>query len=151
MRNRSQRQAALLELVRRRAIRNQAELVQALQKKGFSATQASISRDLRDLALVKSNGRYVAANRLAGSATREPDPGSASALITAVDPVGANLIVVRTAVGAASAVAVDLDQRQIPGLVGTIAGDDTIFLAVRSRSAQGRTVALLKQWVRPPA
>lgn len=151
MRNRTQRQATLLKLVRQRAIRSQAELVRALQKKGFKSTQASVSRDLRDLSLVKSNGRYVAADRLSGPPARRPDPGPASELITGADPVGANLVVVRTAVGAANAVAVDLDRRQIPGLVGTIAGDDTIFLAVRSRTAQGRTVALLKQWIRPQA
>lgn len=65
-------------------------------------------------------------------------------LITAVDPVGANLIVIRTRVGAASTVAVGVDGERFTDVIGTIAGDDTLFIAVRSRSGQGRVVAALK-------
>ena len=64
-------------------------------------------------------------------------------LIIATEPIGANLIVVRTASGSANAVAIDLDRRGLSDIAGTVAGDDTIFVAVRSRAAQGRVVAFL--------
>lgn len=145
MREKRHRQAALLRLVRERAVANQRQMVRTLRQLGFAATQASVSRDLRELGLVKVDGVYRALARLgSGRAVAAPaDP--LSKLITAVEPVGANLIVVRTRVGAASTVAVELDRRQCPEIAGTIAGDDTIFVAVRSRSAQGRAVALLQR------
>ena len=64
-------------------------------------------------------------------------------LIISVEPVGANLIVVRTPPGGANAVAVEWDAKHVPEIAGTVAGDDTIFIAVRSRSAQGRLLAML--------
>jgi len=136
------RQHAILRLVKRRPMRNQAQLVRELHSAGFEATQASVSRDVRELGVLKVNGRYVASDRLAPQARpgrRDP----ADELITAVNPIGANLIVVRVEVGAASRVAVELDRRRDPDIAGTIAGDDTIFLAVRSRAAQGRVIERL--------
>ncbi len=145
MREKQHRQAALLRLVRRHAVANQKQLVRALRRLGFAATQASVSRDLRDLGLVKVDGVYRALPRLGAGRAAPPAVDPLSRLITAVEPVGATLIVVRTRVGAASTVAVELDRRQCPDIVGTIAGDDTIFVAVRSRSAQGRGAALLRR------
>lgn len=143
MSEKPQRQAILLELVKQQAVSNQHELVDLLIKNGFSATQASISRDIRELGLVKVNGRYVPATQLNGqSPTTAKDP--LNELITGMEPIGSNLIVVHTKTGAASTVAVELDCQQIDDIVGTIAGDDTIFIAVRSRSTQGRVLALLK-------
>jgi transcriptional regulator of arginine metabolism len=60
-----------------------------------------------------------------------------------VEPVGANLVVIKTPVGSANVVAVDLDRKELPDIAGTVAGDDTIFVAVRSRAAQGRVMAFL--------
>ena len=69
-------------------------------------------------------------------------------LITGLEPVGANLVVVKTRVGAASSVAVVLDHELGEITAGTIAGDDTVFVAVRSRCDQGRVVAQLNAWLR---
>ncbi|MFH1746732.1 MAG: arginine repressor [Planctomycetota bacterium] len=144
MREKGERQAALRRLVRQRAMANQNEMVQLLQDLGFHATQASVSRDVRELGLVRVDGRYVPATGL--GLDRGEDGGVAvpNELIISVEPVGANLIVVKTPPGVASAVALELDQNPRAEMVGTVAGDDTIFVAVRSRSAQGRTLALLK-------
>ncbi|MBK9120592.1 MAG: arginine repressor [Phycisphaerales bacterium] len=149
MNEKRRRQAALLELLRERELSNQNEMVALLKKCGFPSTQASISRDVRELGLIKVDGHYIPTGALVGPQARPGSDGPANELITNVASAGANLVVVRTAVGAASAVAVDLDRRLTKDVVGTLAGDDTIFVAVRSRSAQGRVVSLLRRMVRP--
>lgn len=139
MREKTRRQTALRRLVKRHHAHDQQELVALLQEQGIPATQASVSRDLRELGLVKVDGEYVSAERL----SRGRDGAFRNELITSAEPVGAHLIVIHTIVGGAGAVAVEVDRRHIPDVVGTIAGDDTIFVAVRSRSAQGRVLAQL--------
>jgi transcriptional regulator of arginine metabolism len=143
------RQATLLKLVRQRPVASQEEMVQLLEKRGFHVTQASVSRDVRELGLVRVDGRYVPAARVGVDRSA---PGAASLyneLIVSAEAVGANLIVVKTPPGAAATVAVELDSRKVPEMAGTVAGDDTIFVAVRSRVAQGRVLAQLK--APPPA
>jgi transcriptional regulator of arginine metabolism len=144
MTEKHRRQVALLKLVRERAIANQNEMVRLLKQSGTAATQASVSRDLRELGLLKVGGRYLPAARLTARSARRPE-SSLSELITTLEPAGANLIVVRTRVGAASTVGIEIDNAGIPDIVGTVAGDDTVFVAVRSRSAQGRAMALLRR------
>ncbi len=141
MREQRARQATLLKAVRRQRLTSQEEMVHFLQERGFHVTQASVSRDVRELGLVRVGGRYVSVDQVvAGQAAA----AFSNALILSVEPVGANLIVVKTPPGAAAAVAVELDARGVPEMKGTVAGDDTIFVAVRSRVAQGRVLALLK-------
>lgn len=139
MSSKQQRHAALLQCLRRRPVASQQELVDLLEKHGFHATQASISRDLRELGLVKLDGRYLPVAQLASAA-----PSDENELINDANPVGANLIVVKTPIGAAGAVAVELDRLGLSEIAGTIAGDDTVFIAVRSRAAQGRVLARLR-------
>jgi transcriptional regulator of arginine metabolism len=144
MRDRVSRQAALLRLVKRRTVVSQQEMVRLLRETGFSATQSTISRDVRELGLVRAEGRYVPAASLG---TEPPDDAPTSfrnELIISTEPVGANLIVVRTPPGGANAVAVELDRKGLPEIAGTVAGDDTIFVALRSRAAQGRLLPLLR-------
>lgn len=143
MQAKPERQAALLKLIRKQSAASQSEIVEELQVRGFSATQASISRDLRELGLVKIDGHYRMLDRAAAANTAPSDP--LNELITAVEPVGANLIIVRTKPGAASAIAAVIDNQSAADVAGTIAGDDTIFIAVRSRSAQGRAIAALRR------
>lgn len=147
MREKPQRHRLLMQLVRDEPVANQQQLVSLLRERGISATQASISRDVRELGLVKVDGRYVPASRVTGRGRIRVVTGPVSELITKAEAVGANLVVVRTAQGAANAVAVELERRPVDGIVGTIAGDDTIFVAVRSRSAQGQLVAMLQAMV----
>lgn len=135
-----QRQAALLALLRRKAFSTQDALVAELSKRGLKVNQASVSRDLRELAVVKVRGRYVAPGDLPAGLRPRPEID----LITHVDVAGANLVIVRTPAGAASIVAARLDAQKPPEIIGTLAGDDTIFLAVRGRAAQGRVLALIR-------
>lgn len=136
-----------MRLVRSRVLANQGEMVRLLRKAGVAATQASISRDVRELGLVKVDGRYAPAERLTGG-EGGADQRAAHGLITHVVVAGANLIVVRTPPGHANTVAIGLDEMKLGDIVGTVAGDDTIFVAVKSRSGQGQVVATLKGMMR---
>ena len=124
----SERHNLILDLVSDRPIRRQSELARELRNRGFDVTQASISRDLDELGVVKVKGQYA-----------RVELGSADSNlfgVKAVDPAGDNLIVVRCSSGLASAAAVKIDGEDIKGIVGTIAGDDTIFVAVADRHDQ---------------
>ena len=108
-------------------IGRQEELVNELADRGISVTQASVSRDLDELGIVKVNGAYA-----------QPQPRT-SALglgLIAVESAGPNMIVVKTAPGLASAATVRIDTAKVIGIVGTIAGDDTIFIAVKGEKEQ---------------
>lgn len=130
--DKAERQQKILDLIKAKRVSSQGELVALLEKKGIASTQASVSRDLADLGVVKEGGAY-----------RPPAlrPGQ-SAIVDrlTVDKAGDNLVVVRTGPGMAQTVAVHLDRTKIPGLVGTIAGDDTIFLAIASRDDQNNVI-----------
>ncbi len=142
------RQSTLLSLVRDRTVANQREIVCMMRNAGLSATQASISRDIRELGLVKVSGRYVAADGAMSQYGHLLPGDPLRGLIKNVEPVGANLVIIRTSTGSANSVAAALDGKHLPEVAGTLAGDDTIFVAVRSRSIQGRLVALLNAWMR---
>lgn len=130
MMDKTARQARILALIENRPVRNQAELGSLLLGEGFVATQASISRDLEELGVAKKNGRYV----------RPPQPAGLSVFgNVSAELAGENLIVVHCSAGMASAVAVKIDSLQIDGVIGTIAGDDTIFVAVPN-IAKGKVV-----------
>lgn len=143
MSDKQQRQAALVKVLRNRPELSQHELADLLTRKGVRATQAGVSRDLRELGLLKIRGKYVTAEQAVGRSGQFSD-GLDTELVTGVSAVGANIVIVRTRSGAANAFAFTLDEIACPDIAGTIAGDDTIFIAVASRAAQGRVVAMLK-------
>ncbi|MFN6964792.1 MAG: arginine repressor [Pyrinomonadaceae bacterium] len=126
----AQRHKAIVELVSRRRVTRQGEISAALAKKGFEVTQASISRDLEELGIAKVDGRYTLPQRTFGPSVDDT--------LTLV-PAGDNLLVAKCRPGMASALAVRIDAAKIREIVGTIAGDDTIFIAVADAAAQ-RTV-----------
>jgi transcriptional regulator of arginine metabolism len=129
-----ERQQKILSLIQVKAISTQEELRTHLEQVGVSATQSSVSRDLEELGVVKHHGHY-SVPRMNGAA--------ASGLLS-LDLAGANLVVARTEPGMASAVTVQIDAAAIAEIVGTIAGEDTIFVAVRDPKSQ-RT-AIKKIW-----
>lgn len=140
--HRDLRQRAVLSLLGRRRVTSQRQLVELLQGEGIAATQSSVSRDLRDLAVVKVGGRYAAP-----APGREPLGGGldeAVAFVREVRRAGPHLTVVLTAVGAAQAVAVALDRAGWPEVVGTLAGDDAIFVASGGSRQQRRLLQLLE-------
>lgn len=122
-----ERQQLIRDLIRAEDVHSQMELAARLTKKGVSATQASISRDLDELGVVKSHGIYTLPQQIERRSELGP---------VVLQPVGANLIIARTMSGLASAVTVRIDSAAIPGVVGTIAGDDTIFIAVENQKTQ---------------
>jgi transcriptional regulator of arginine metabolism len=135
-----QRQAAILRAVRARRIPNQGELRGAIARDGFEVTQATLSRDIRELGLVKlsdTDGSYYAQPRDAGV---RPDLGHLlSTLLTRIDGVGP-LLVLRTANGSAGAITAALDQAGWDEIIGTVAGDDTVLVVTRG-PRQRETVA----------
>jgi transcriptional regulator of arginine metabolism len=123
-----------LNLIQARPVGTQTELRNLLERTGVSATQSSVSRDLEELGIVKHHGRYVVP-RTNGAAARG---------LLSLDLAGENLVVARTEPGLASAVAVEIDGAGIDEIVGTLAGEDTIFIAVTDR--QNQRIAIKKVW-----
>ena len=130
------RQAKILSIIEQYDIETQDELLEKLAEAGFTTTQATISRDIREINLTKvavAGGRQ---KYTFGKSTNHESIESyrkvLSAGILSMVPAE-NLIVIKTVSGMAMAVAAALDNVEINGLLGSIAGDDTIFLAVRSK------------------
>ena len=132
--NRRDRQNAILELVRERALSTQAEVASALRENGFEVVQTTVSRDISDLGLVKvraPSGRLVYAPPGTSDGDRLRALGAAMRRYAlTVEPAGA-LVVVTTPSGYANALAQAVDEAGHPAIVGTVAGDNTIFVATR--------------------
>ena len=127
------RHREILTLLRRGRVRDQAQLVALLGKRGIEATQSSVSRDLRELGVAKVAGRYVAPEIREG---QPQDLAPAAAFVRGVRPAGPYLAVVFTVEGAAQTVGLALDRAGWPEVVGTLAGDDTVFVATATPSDQ---------------
>lgn len=120
------RQDALLNLISAERIASQTELAKRLRSRNFDVTQASISRDLDELGIIKAAGIYTVPRKTGGAAFE----------LSSLDTAGESLIVAKCDSGLASAAAVRIDAARIAEIVGTIAGDDTIFIAVKDAKAQ---------------
>jgi len=127
---RNQRLQLIRELLDSCEVHSQAELREEIVRRGVSVSQPALSRDLRMLAVVKENGVY----RL-HDAERVTPLETLRDLLRGAALAGPHLVVLRCEPGAASAVARALEAEEPPGLVGTVAGDDTILAAVSSQSA----------------
>lgn len=139
---RETRQRLIRSLLVRTRVRSQRELVERLGREGVAATQSSVSRDLRDLGAAKLRGRYALPAAAAGPERQELR--DAVSLVRAIRRAGPHLTVVGTAVGAAQAVAVALDRAGWPEVAGTVAGDDTIFVASAGARQQRRVIQQLE-------
>ena len=129
----SLRRAAIVKIIRESVVHKQEELVKLLKKQGFEATQSSISRDLRELQVAKAGDHYIVPDGAASSV----DPFHAvSGFVTGIRTAGSSLTVVKTRVGSAQSVAVAIDQAEWSEVVGTISGDDTIFIATEGLREQ---------------
>jgi transcriptional regulator of arginine metabolism len=126
----TKRQKALLSLIRQESLGTQGELVERLCKAGFPCTQVSISRDIRDLGLVKKGGRYAAPDSGASSESVFDLSSNIAVFIKSVTPVGDNLVVIKTLSGTAHSVGLLMDNLNWSKIAGTVAGDDTVFIAV---------------------
>ena len=118
----AERHSAILNLVNRGSVHTQQEIAEALAKRGMRATQATISRDIQELGLVRSGAGY----RSSAGLVRE--------LVLSVEVVEP-MAVIRTPPGTANLVARRIDEAALPGIAGTVAGDDTIIAVLRQRGA----------------
>jgi transcriptional regulator of arginine metabolism len=130
----SLRQKKILSLIRAKPISTQEDLKAHLERAGVPATQSSVSRDLEELGVFKQHGRY----------TLNRSNGAAAHGLLSLDLAGDILVVARTEPGLASSVAVDIDAAAIKEIVGTLAGEDTIFIAVSD--ARTQRAAVKKIW-----
>jgi transcriptional regulator of arginine metabolism len=140
---RNERRLAIVKLLRENEIERQSELVQLLRAQGYSATQSSVSRDLKDMGAVKLKKGYGLPEDESGS--NGDSLLEIAEFVREIRAAGANLLVVTTAVGAAQRVAVTLDRINWPEIVGTLSGDDTIFIATGTAAQQRRLRSRLKQ------
>jgi transcriptional regulator of arginine metabolism len=136
----ARRQALILDLLSREPVRNQEQLREGLKAIGVLATQATLSRDIKELGLVKRSSDGAYQRPVAQSAAASPVSALSRAVkefVTDVDRVQ-HMIVLRTGPGQAHAAAIAIDRAQLTEVVGTIAGDDTILVIARDvRLARG--------------
>ncbi len=142
--DRRKRHLKILELISTRPLRTQEELAEALAAEGWPVTQSSVSRDITALRLVKVDGAYRRPARIAAEPAHPDERRIAEGVLTA-DPAGDALLVLHTSAGEANRVAVAIDRLAWGDVIGTIAGDDTIFLAVRDAGAQRRVLRELRK------
>ena len=144
----SGRHAKILEIISEYPVETQDEIINRLKDAGYKATQATISRDIKDLRLVKtlgSDGKY----RYTSAANHNADLRSSfmqlfSGSVTSVDSAQ-NIVVIKTLSGMANAVCAAMDSTDNSAIVGTIAGDDTIFVACRTTESAEELTNTLKQ------
>ncbi len=137
--SKTKRHAKVLEIIRGKSIETQEDLAASLQKEGFEVTQATVSRDIKELGITKTptgsgRYRYVAPKERAFEDSRRRMGRLLRDSVVSID-YSENLLVIRTLTGNAHAVAAVIDNTGIPEIVGTIAGDDTILIVVKPKSA----------------
>ena len=139
MTRKSDRQAAILEVIEEQVVGSQEELRHYLAERGLLVTQATLSRDIRDLGLARVPGeegaRYVRPESLGVDEDKPLLANLLPQLFSRVDGVGP-LIVLHTVASGAQPIAEAIDQEDFPEVLGTIAGDDTILIVTRSEAAR---------------
>ena len=152
MKIKTSRMEALKMLISSQELGSQEEVLQALAKEGYTVTQATLSRDLKQLKVAKAasmNGRYVYVLPNETMYKRVPNPRSAREMLmtsgfTSTNFSG-NMIVIKTRPGYASSIAYNIDNSDIPQILGTIAGDDTIFLVKKEGTREKDIIDLLAE------
>jgi transcriptional regulator of arginine metabolism len=146
------RRDEIIRIVRDQSVHSQDDLQALLKKRGFRVTQPTLSRDLRELGVAKSPNGYISRDAFAGGAVVAFAPRdvvesrlaqAVSEYVTGADTAG-NLVVIRTPAASAQPVASAIDGASIDGVLGTIGGDDTIFVATRNRAAQTHLIEQLR-------
>jgi transcriptional regulator of arginine metabolism len=149
------RRDEILRIVSDQSVHSQDELLALLKKRGFRVTQPTLSRDLRELGVAKSPNGYVTRDAFAGGAVVAFAPRDVvetrleqaiAEYVTGADTAG-NLVVIRTPAASAQPVASAIDAASIDGVLGTIGGDDTIFVAFRTPSAASEFVERVRRTI----
>ncbi len=144
----TQRHAAIVKIVRRERVSSQERLRELLQGEGFDVTQATLSRDIRELGLAKvaapDGGSHYAASPEGATAIRPHLEQLLPAMLVSIDGVGP-LLVLKTPAGGAQAVGLALDGAGWDEIIGTIAGDDAVLVITRGERARRAVQARLKE------
>lgn len=144
-----QRQAKIMEIISSTDVETQEQLLEALQQSGFKSTQATISRDIKELRIVKEltslgTYRYTASNKEVGGTFSTRLNTIFKECITSFD-YAQNMVVIKTMPGLASAACSAIDAMNMSVVVGSIAGDDTAFLVMRDTNAAAAFCAEIKK------
>ena len=145
------RQEKMLELISKYEIDTQDELIERLRENGFEVTQATVSRDIRELNISKMTTgkgtyRYVLPKQSAPTSNMKFNSALIDALIS-VD-YACNIVVLKTHAGLANAVAVGLDSMHLENILGCVAGDDTILLVSRNEDAAHKIAERFRDMIR---
>ena len=152
MKTKSNRLEVLRMIISSRELGNQEELLNALQEEGFKLTQATLSRDLKQLKVAKAStlrGNYIYVLPNETMYKRVSTPGNIREMMAAPGFISinfsGNMGVIKTRPGYASAIAWNIDSSDIPEILGTIAGDDTIFVVIREGASHEEATKTLSQ------
>lgn len=145
------RQAQILELVDREEVHSQQELRARLRKRGIETTQATLSRDIQELGLVKraADGAYAKAGQAAPAVAAPTDSlrRQIAVLLRGIERVD-QMLVLRTDPGQAQALGVAIDRARLKDVAGTVAGDDTIFVLCRGKAAAADAEDQFVEWMK---
>ncbi len=141
--HREARRTAIVRLLRATPVRRQQELVRLLKREGHAVTQSSISRDLRELGVLKHSDGYVLPDDAEISARTQDNFATVAQFVREVRTAGTSITVVKTTIGSAGSVAAAIDKAGWPDVAGTVSGDDTIFIATADARAQARVLEQL--------
>ena len=146
----TRRQAAILELINEYSIETQEELLTRLKEKGYNVTQATVSRDIKELRLLKTlsnDGKYRYTSYSKGSSeTGSAFNGFINSSVISVKSAQ-NIVVIKTLAGMANAICASIDATDFKGVVGTIAGDDTIFIVCADNELANIFVFEIKKYL----
>ena len=152
MKIKNSRMEALKMLISSKELGSQEEVLQALEKEGFKLTQATLSRDLKQLKVAKAasmNGKYVYVLPNDTMYKRITKPRSATEMLKSSGFISinfsGNMGVIKTRPGYASSIAYNIDNSEIPSIIGTIAGDDTIFIVMKENASRDQVLDELSQ------
>ena len=145
------RQAQILELVEQEGVHSQQELRARLKKRGIETTQATLSRDIQELGLVKraADGAYAKAGQAAAPVAVPSDSlrRQIAVLLRGVERVN-QMLVLRTDPGQAQALGVAIDRTRLKEVAGTVAGDDTIFVLCRGKASAAQAEEQFVDWMK---
>jgi transcriptional regulator of arginine metabolism len=142
--HRDARRTAIVRLLRHTPVRRQQELVRLLKREGHAVTQSSISRDLRELGVLKHSDGYVLPDNAEIGSRTQDNFATVAQFVREVRTAGPSITVLKTTIGSAGSVAAAIDKAGWQDVVGTVSGDDTIFIATADARAQSRVLEQLR-------
>lgn len=143
--HREARRTAIVRLLRSSPVRRQQELVRLLKREGHEVTQSSVSRDLRELGVLKHSEGYVLPDNADLAGRTQDNFATVAQFVREVRTAGTSITVVKTTIGSASSVAAAIDKAGWNEVAGTVSGDDTIFIATADARAQGAVLERLNK------